>query len=51
MDFGAVWIGIKEVFGAIVDYFRHFKASALYKTGDMIYAFVLLIIAVVKTFT
>lgn len=51
MDFGMIRDETKEVFGRIVDYFKHFKASALYKSGDMICAFVLLMIAVVKTFT
>ncbi len=51
MDFGAIWSRIKGFFGDAVDYFKHFKASGLYKFGDMIYAFVLLIVAVVKTFS
>lgn len=51
MDFGAVWSRIKGFFGDVVDYFKHFKASGLYKFGDMIYALVLLIVAVVKTFS
>ena len=51
MDFGAAWGKIKSILFGIVDYFRNFKAGAFFKFGDLIYAFVLLIIAVVKTFT
>ena len=51
MDLGAIRSRIKDFFGDVVDYFKHFKASGLYKFGDMIYAFVLLIMAVVKTFS
>ena len=50
MDLGAIWGKIKDFFGDVVSYFKNFKASALYKFGDMIYAFVLLVIAAVKTF-
>ena len=51
MDFGEIRGRLKDFFGDIVDYFKHFKASSLYKFGDMIYALVLLIVAAVKTFT
>ncbi len=50
MDFGEIWSRIKRFFGDVVSYFKNFKASGIYKFGDMIYAFVLLIISVVKTF-
>ena len=51
MDFGEIWGKIKDFFGDVVSYFKNFKASGLYKFGDMIYAFVLLVIAVVKSFS
>ena len=51
MDFGEIWGKIKDFFGDVVDYFKNFKASSLYKFGDLIYSIVLLIIAIVKTFT
>ena len=50
MDLGAIWGKLKVFFGGVVHYFKNFKASLLYKSGDMIYAFVMLIVAVVKTF-
>ena len=50
MDFGEIWSKIKDFFGDVVYYFKHFKASGIYKFGDMIYAIILLIVAVVKSF-
>lgn len=51
MDFGEIFGKIKDFFGDVVDYFKNFKASALYKFGDMIYAAIMLIVTIVKTFT
>lgn len=51
MDFGAIFGKIKDFVGDAVDYFKNFKASALYKFGDTIYAVVMLIVAIVKVFT
>ena len=50
MDFGEIWSKIKDFFGDVVDYFKNFKRSGLYKFGDMIYAIILLIVTVVKAF-
>ena len=50
MDFGEIWSTIKDFFGDVVDYFKHFKRSGLYKFGDMIYAIVLMILAIAKLF-
>ncbi|MBQ7541076.1 MAG: hypothetical protein IJT44_02160 [Clostridia bacterium] len=49
MDFGEIFGKIKDFFGDVVNYFKHFKASALYKFGDMIYAIVLFFVAIFKT--
>ena len=49
MDFGEIFGKIKDFFGGVVHYFKNFKASALYKFGDMIYAIVILIITVFKS--
>lgn len=51
MDFGEIFGKIKDFFGDVVDYFKNFKASSLYKFGDMIYAIVMLIVMIVKTLT
>ncbi|MBQ3150792.1 MAG: hypothetical protein IJB86_06060 [Clostridia bacterium] len=45
-DFGK----IKDFFGDVVDYFKNFKASALYKFGDMIVAIVKMFITIFKSF-
>ena len=50
MDFGEIFGKVKSFFVDVVDYFKNFKRSGLYKFGDMIYAVVLLIIAIVKAF-
>ena len=50
MDFGEIWSRIKEFTGDVIDYFKNFKRSGLYKFGDMIYTMVLMIIAIVKAF-
>lgn len=41
---------IKDIFNEIVDYFKNFKSSALYKFGDTVVAFVQMIITIVKSF-
>ncbi len=51
MDLGEIWSKIKDFLGDVVDYFKNFKASGLFKFGDMIYAFALLIIAIMRIFT
>ena len=51
MDFGEIFGKIKDFFGDVADYFKNFKASSLYKFGDMIYAIVMLIVRIVKTLT
>lgn len=45
-DFGK----IKDIFNEIVDYFKNFKGSALYKFGDFVVEFVKMIITIVKSF-
>lgn len=50
MDFGEIWSKLKKFFGDVVDYFKNFKASSLYKFGDMIYSIIMLIVVIVKTF-
>ena len=42
---------VKDIFKRIINYFKNFKASPLYKFGSMIVAFVTLIVTIVKQFT
>jgi hypothetical protein len=48
MDFGEIWSKIKEFFGDVIDYFKHFKRQLPYKFGELVYAVVMLIVAIVK---
>lgn len=49
MDFGEIFGKIKDFFGDVVDYFKNFKSSTLFKFGEMIYAAVMFIVTIVKT--
>ena len=50
MNFGEIWGRIKDFFGDVVYYFKHFKAQTPYKFGELVYALVMLIISIVKKF-
>jgi hypothetical protein len=39
---------VKDIFNGIVDYFKNFKTSNLYRFGDMIVAIVTLFIVIFK---
>ncbi len=48
MDFGEIWSKVKDFFGRVVNYFKHFKAQTPYKFGELVYAVVMLIVMIFK---